>query len=91
MVFASMENKRLRLAALATLWNESSQSERHAILSKFLEIIGGSVPVVSGTDFTVADMRSLPMDNYSDIAVPAAWPKWFAGLSAHEKVDVFHE
>jgi len=84
-IFKHCENSRLKLAAMATMWNQADKKLRLAVFTKFLLILTGNdqVPV------DASPLVDLPMHNYADVKVPSTWLKFWN--STEDKVGMFHE
>jgi tetratricopeptide (TPR) repeat protein len=88
-IWGSLSNMRERLHSLACFWNEATQKDRHAVFSRFLEVIAGSGKGATGADFPVETMMPLPMDNYADLDLPAPWLSFYQALDSEGKLSVF--
>jgi tetratricopeptide (TPR) repeat protein len=75
---------RIRLALMATWWNLSSQDERLTIFKRFLAVITGNEEAALEAQFAAVRAQSmvpLPMENYADLTVPAAWTDFYSQSS----------
>ena len=89
-IFKDYGDLRMRMATLARLWNVSSEPSRHAIFSRFLDIITGETGGVSGGDYAVSDMKELPIKNYEDLPIPENLLMFYGALpNAEEEIRVF--
>ena len=88
-IFAHISDIRSRLSVMALFWNDSSLEDRHALFSRFLEVITGAGGGVSGCDYALQSMVPLPMDNYVDIVFPQHWLPFYTALDSERKIAVF--
>jgi len=88
-IWGSLGNMKERLHAMACFWNEASKAERHAVFSRFLEVIAGAGQGTTGADFPVDMMMPLPMDNYVDLTLPTPWMDFYKAQDATDKLKVF--
>ncbi|GBG28649.1 Hypothetical Protein FCC1311_048702 [Hondaea fermentalgiana] len=79
----------VRLATMATFWNESAAEDRLKVFVRFLQLLTGAQNPTAGTNVSAEMLSSLPMENYKGVTIPAPWVTFFAGLDAPTKVVVF--
>lgn len=80
---------RLRLATIATFWNECERSTRFLVFEEFLRKVSGEDESRIEALFGEHNMPDLPMDNYMDIHVPPAWLAVFQASSPEDKLATF--
>mmetsp|Transcript_12653 Transcript_12653/g.24537 ORF Transcript_12653/g.24537 Transcript_12653/m.24537 type:complete len:263 (+) Transcript_12653:283-1071(+) len=90
-VEGSLPASKLRLATMATFWNEATLDERMTIFVRFLQVLTGASNPIAGANFPKSMLTPLPMENYADIEVPAVWITYYKSLDAEAKVSLFEE
>lgn len=91
--YSNLVDIRLRLATLATFWNESSKVERMKILQSLIALITKDDPTSDKVAETMSKydedmMKELPMKNYNDVMIPDRWISWYKSIEASEKVKL---
>lgn len=84
---------RIRLATLATFWNESNKDERFEFLRHLNSLIRAKEPDSVEINnimqqFTKNHMVDLPMKNYAGVSLPEDWVPWYNTTSKPEKIQL---